>query len=57
MIIHSDTSYLSETKALSRSRRDFFIGYQNFKNTGYTNGAVHTVYNIIENVIGYATEA
>ena len=57
MIIHSNTSYLSEPNNLIRALDIFFMGYQNFKNTRDTNGAVHTVANIMQIIIGSFTEA
>ena len=57
LIIHIDASYLSELKACIISGSPFFMGSQNFQNTRKTNGAVHTVSNIMKNVMGSATEA
>ena len=45
LIIHSDTSYLSEPKALRRAVGHFIIWYQNSKNNIETNSFVHTVSN------------
>ena len=56
LIIHSDASYLLELKAHIRSGVHFFVGSQNFKNTRETNDDVHTVSNIMKNVMGSASE-
>ena len=57
LITHSNVYYLSEIKAFGRSGGEIFIGYQNFKNNRNTNGAVHTVSNIIINVLELPSEA
>ena len=54
LIINSTEYYLSELKARIRSGGHFFMVSQNFKNTRETNSAVHTVSNIMKNVMGSA---
>ena len=56
-IIHSNASYSSELKARSRAVGHFFVGSQIFKNTRETNGAIHTVSNIMKNFMVSSTEA
>jgi hypothetical protein len=59
--IHSDASYLSEPKARSRVGGHFFLSDMPTSNPEKqkppNNGAVHTVSNILKNVMSSATEA
>ena len=55
MAIHSDASYLSESKALSRAGGHFFMS--NNSEIPPNNGAVHTIAQIIKCVMASACEA
>lgn len=53
--IHSDASYLSESKARSRIGGYFYLG--NKDNSMQNNGAIHVIAKIIKNVVSSAAEA
>ena len=53
--IHSDASYLTESRARSRVGGYFFLGDK--QNKMYNNGAVHVIAQIIKNVVSSAAEA
>ena len=61
LIIHSDASYLSESKSRSRAGGHFFLGSEIDINPANTNkrpnGAIHVLCNIMPNVLASATEA
>jgi hypothetical protein len=63
LYIHSDASYLSERKSRSRVGGHFFLSNTPTdptappSNTVPNNGAIHTVSNILKNVMSSATEA
>ena len=53
--IHSDASYLSESKACSRIGEYFYLG--NNDDSMQNNGAIHVIAKIIKNVVSSAAEA
>ena len=55
--IHSDASYQSDPESRSRARGHLFLGLSNYNDTKENNGAVHTTYEIIKNIISAASEA
>ena len=61
--IHSDTSYLSETRAQSRAVRYYLLGDKRLDmttpptNHPRLNGPIHSISRIMSNVMGSATEA
>ena len=55
--IHSNVSYLSEIKSCRISVVHFIIFPQQLNYNREKNGSVHTVSNIMENVMGSSTEA
>ena len=55
MAVHSDASYLSESKARSRAGGHFFMSSDH--EIPANNGAVHTIAQIIKNVMASACEA
>ena len=55
LAVHSDASYLSESKARSRAGGHFFVAADT--EFPHNNGAVHTVAQIIKAVMSSAAEA
>ena len=52
--VHSDASYLSESRARSRAAGHFFLGKKGDRQ--FNNGAVHTLSSIIKCVVSSASE-
>eukprot|EP00957_Ditylum_brightwellii_P003516 266288-Ditylum_brightwellii.AAC.1 len=55
LTIHSNTSYLSESKARSRAAKYYYLANKN--NKDFNNGAVLTLSTIIRHVVALASEA
>ena len=56
--IHSDGSYLSAPKAISRSRGHFFLSSHSPDPAKCTiNGSIHVIAKILRNIMGLAEEA
>jgi hypothetical protein len=57
LCIHSNTLYLSEAQARSRSGGNFYLGDKPVNNPKKGNGAILTTSTIMKNVMSLAAEA